>query len=204
MKTGKKGKAIDSNLSSEAAIKDDDFELTVNLKIGDQLLQIDIDDKLHIPSIDILTPQKTCNMMAENSAVHARWDVLANQAAIKADYEEMKFEIWSKEQSKRYREELAQVVGKKPTEKMVEEALMTDPEYLRKYSESLKRKEDALNIKSIARGFAERGERLVNIASMMKWERPLSTVRQRRDEDDTRAFSDNKENNDNTDNEDET
>lgn len=191
MKTGKKGKAIDSNLSSEAAIKDDDFELSINLKISDKILQIDIDERLHIPSIDILTPQKTCNMMAENSAVHARWDVLANQAAIKANYEEMTFEIWSKEQSKHYREELVQVAGKKPTEKMVEEALMTDPEYLRRYSNVLKQKEDSLNIKSIARGFAERGDRLVNIASMMKWERPLSTVRKRDNNDDVTAFSDN-------------
>lgn len=190
MKTGKKGKAIDSNLSSEPVIKDDDFELTVNLKIGEEVLQIDINERLHIPSIDILTPQKTCNMMAENSAVHARWDVLANKAAIKANYEEMKFEIWTKERSKHYREELAQVVGKKPSEKMVEEALLTDPDYLRKYSESLKIKEDSLNIKSIARGFAERGDRLVNIASMMKWERPLSSVRRPRDEDDVSAFSD--------------
>jgi hypothetical protein len=187
MKTGKKGRIIDSDSSST---KDDDFELSINLKIGDKDLRIDINDKLHIPSIDVLTPQKACNMMAENSAIHARWNVLANQAAIKADYEKMKFEVWAKEQSRHYREELAQVAGKKPSEKMIDEALMIDPEYLRRYSESLKKKEDALNIRSIAIGFAERGDRLVNIVSMMKWEKPSSSVKRRRDDDDATAFSD--------------
>jgi len=165
---GKKGKSKNP---------EDSFELKVSFKIDDKTLSIDVDEKLYIPSIDVLTPQKACNMMAENPAIHARWNVIANRAAYEADYAKMQFEVWVKEQSKHYRMELAETTGKRITDKMVEEAVMTDSEYLRKYHEYLKKREDAANVRSIAIGFGERGERLVNIVSMMKFEKPTANVK---------------------------
>ena len=168
-KKGKQGKVSKSGLSAI------DFKLTFN--IGDKVIEIDIDDKLHIPSIDVLTPQKACNLMAENPAIHARWNVLSNQAAVKADLEKVKFEVWVKKTSKHYRVELAETTGKRVTDKMTEEAVLTDPEYIRKYQIYLSAKEDAANMKSIAMGFGERGDRLVNITSMMKSEKPNSGIK---------------------------
>jgi len=178
---GKQGKAQDS--------------FKVILSVRQETLEIDIDHKLHIPSIDVLTPAKACNMMAENPSLHARWNVMANEAAVDYDREKMEFEVWCKQQSKHYREELAdQLGGKRVTDKMVEEAVMTDPEYMRKYRQSLEKKKDSLNIRSVAFGFGERGERLVNIVSMMKSEKPTSGVRSRDDdESDKKAFTDDDE-----------
>ena len=161
----------------KAKNREDSFELKVSFKFDDKILDIDVNEKLHIPSIDVLTPQRACNMMAENPAVHARWNVLANRAAYESDYAKMKFEVWIKEQSKHYRMELAESTGKRITDKMVEEAVLTDPEYLRQYHEYLKKREDAANVRSIAIGFGERGERLVNIVSMMKFEKPTANVK---------------------------
>ena len=57
-------------------------------------------------------------------------------------------------------------------------------------------KEDAANMKSIAIGFGERGDRLVNITSMMKKEKPNAGITNMYadmddDEKDKNAFSDN-------------
>jgi hypothetical protein len=164
------------------------IDFRVILQIRDDVIEVDVDDKLHIPSIDILSPQKACNMMAENPALHARWNVMANQAAVDFDREKISFEIWEKETSKHYRMELTEVSGKRVTDKMVEESVMTDPEYKRRYFEMLKKKEDAANIRSIAFGFGERGERLVNIVSMMKNEKSTSALKDE-EPDDIRAFS---------------
>jgi len=173
---GKKGKQVDS--------------FKVQLSVRQETLEIDINDKLYIPSIDVLTPAKACNMMAENPALHARWNVLANEAAMDFDKEKMEFDIWVKERSKHYREDLADVLGgKRITDKMVEESVMTDPEYMRRYKQVLEKKKDAANIRSISFGFGERGERLVNIVSMMKSEKPSSNIR-RQDDDDKNAFTD--------------
>lgn len=190
---GKKGK-----LEKQTKLSKDDFELTMSFKVGDELLTIDINEKLHIPSIDILTPQKACNMMAENASIHARWNVLSNQAAVKADRTKIEFEIWVKEKSRTFRLDLAEVSSKRITDKQVEEAVMTDPEYLRMYTRYLKAKEEAANLRSIAFGFGERGERLVNIVSMMKSEKSSASVKNKfyddnNDEDDVKAFSDSDE-----------
>lgn len=176
---GKKGRQGKQGVSTPSRVRlnEDDFELTISFKVGEETITIDIDDKLHIPSIDVLTPQKACNMMAENPSIHARWNVLANQAAVQADRTKIEFEVWVKERSKIYRSELAEVTSKRITDKMVEEAVMTDPEYLRMYNRYLKAKEEAANLRSIAFGFGERGERLVNIVSMMKSEKPTSSVK---------------------------
>lgn len=190
---GKKGKL---GKQTKLSVKDD-FDLTMSFKVGDELLTIDIDEKLHIPSIDVLTPQKACNMMAENASIHARWNVLSNQAAVKADRTKIEFEIWVKERSRAYRSDLAEVSSKRITDKQVEEAVMTDPEYLRMYNRYLKAKEEAANLRSIAFGFGERGERLVNIVSMMKSEKSSAGVKNKFDysdddnnEEDVKAFSD--------------
>ena len=177
---GKQGKKVDS--------------FKVVLSVRQETLEIDINQKLHIPSIDVLTPARACNMMAENPSLHARWNVMANEAAIDFDIEKMEFEVWCKERSKHWREELAdQLGGKRVTDKMVEESVMTDPEYLRNYRKMLEKKKDSLNIRSVAFGFGERGERLVNIVSMMKSENHSSGVKSRDDDDDDKdkkAFTD--------------
>jgi hypothetical protein len=197
---GKKGKSEKREIYQSK----DDFELTISFKVNNELLTIDINKKLHIPSIDVLTPQKACNMMAENASIHARWNVLSNQAAVNADRMKIEFEIWVKEKSRAYRSDLAEVSSKRITDKQVEEAVMTDPEYLRMYNRYLKAKEEAANLRSIAFGFGERGERLVNIVSMMKSEKSSVGVKNKFDysddddkEDDVKAFSNDEEEDEN-------
>ncbi|MDO8640070.1 MAG: hypothetical protein Q7R33_00835 [Nitrosarchaeum sp.] len=188
---GKKGKlpSYDSNVGVTLGRKT--FAIIVKFIVDDETLEFDVNEKLEIPSIDRLTPARICNMMAENPSVHARWNVLSNQAAVKYDYAKVDFEVWTKGRSKHYRKELAETIGKRITDKMVEEAVMTDPEYMRKFGELCKIKEDAANLKSIAIGFGERGERLVNILSAMKSEKPTSSTSSRGDEDEAehRAFN---------------
>lgn len=177
---GKKGKVAKS-------------EFKVTLFVRQETLEVDVNEKLHIPYVDLLTPARVCNMMAENPALHARWNVLSNEAAIEYDRAQMEFDIWVEEQSKHYREELADNMGgKRITDKMVKEAIMTDPEYMRRYNQVLDRKKDAANIRSIAFGFGERGDRLVNIISMMKSEKPTTFVRKDRfsNTNDESAFED--------------
>ncbi len=202
---GKKGKQTHT---SPEKMKSREFELKISFKVGEELLEFDVDRKLHIPSIDVLTPQKACNMMAENPSIHSRWNVLANQAAIQSDRLKMKFEVWVKERSRHYRSELADLTGKRVTDKMVEESVMTDPDYMRMYDDYLKSKEDAANLRSIALGFGERGERLVNIVSMMKWEKPTSIVKNGNkfdydDDNDRKAFDVNDKEEDNEEDDDE-
>jgi hypothetical protein len=185
---GKKGKAP---INSTPTSSEEDFQFSVNLKIGEKQLNLDVDKKLRIPSIDILTSQKACNMMAENPSLHARWNVLANQAACIADMEKIRFEVFVKEKAKLYRADLLETSGRRVTDKQVEEAVMTDPEYLRKYKDYLDKKENAANIRSVAMGFGERGERLVNITSMMKWEKPTSMIKKGRE--DSAVYADDNE-----------
>jgi len=179
MKTGKKGYQKHNK----------NWELKVSFKVDDELLDIDVNRDLHIPSADVITPAKVQNMMAENASIHARWNVLSNNAAFEYEDSKMEFEIWSKDQAKIYREEMGETTKKRVTDKMVEEAVMTDPEYIKKYRNVLKKKRDAANVKSIAIGFGEKGERLVNISSLMKSEKPTGKLSSRGD-DDIRAFSD--------------
>lgn len=193
MNVGKKGR--------QNSDEGKDFEFKVTFRINEELIEFDVDERLQLPQIDVMTPQKACNLMAENAAIHARWNVLANNAAIEHDMARIDFEVWEKNQAKIYRSELSESVKKRITDKMVEEAVMTDPQYLKKFNEVLKKKRDAANIKSIAIGFGERGERLVNIVSLMKSEKPTSGVtsgsRSRNnydnddDDSDRKAFEDN-------------
>jgi len=180
MKTGKKGR--------------EGFEFKVSFRVDEKMMEIDIHEKLNIPSIDTLTPSKIANLMAENPAIHARWNVLSNNAAIEYDHSKIEFEIWVKEQAKTYREELADTTKKRVTDKMVEEAVMTDPEYKKLYRKMLEKKRDAANLKSVAIGFDKKGERLVNISSLLKSERPRATASSssKDEDDDISAFSDDK------------
>lgn len=202
-KTGKLGKQ--GKIDTDDRGPEDKLGLFVVLRVNDEQLSIDLDEKLRIPSVDVLTPQKACNMMAENPSLHARWNVLANQAAFESDHEKIAFEVWVKEKSKSYRSDLASDSGRRVTDKQVEEAVMTDPEYMRRYDKYLKTRENAANIRSVAMGFGERGERLVNVVSMMKWERPTASVKHSgknsevyADDDETEkaAFTDNKNDDD--------
>ena len=189
-KIGKKGVKVESEIDADVGLV-----FKVSFKVDDKVLDFDINRKLHIPSVDILTPAKVANLMAENPSIHTRWNVLSNNAAIEYDKEKMGFDIWEKAQSKTYRKELIEVSGKRVTDKMVEEAVMTDPEYMKRYSKVLQKKQDAANIKSIALGFGERGDRLVNISSLMKSEKPTTYTKPDEDSrfDDKRAFRDDDE-----------
>jgi len=173
--------------------KGDSSSFKVSLFIREETIEIDLNEKLHIPEVAILSPARLCNMMAENPALHARWNVLANEAAIEYDRCQMEFDIWIEEQSKIQRESLHDGMnGKRITDKMVNEAVITDPEYKRKYHEVLNKKRDAANVKSVAYGFGERGERLVNITSMIKSEKPNAYVKNNNhsSDDDETAFKD--------------
>lgn len=148
------------------------FELKVLVEWDDKQLDVDINKSLHIPSIDTLTPSRLSNMMAENPAMIARWSVLANKAWHEYELLKTRFEVWEKGEHKRCREALLLESDKRKrmTERAIEEAVMSDPEYLRRMEILLQAQENAENIRSLARAFGAHGERLVNISSLMKVE----------------------------------
>lgn len=154
----------------KSTINGHDFELTITLAVSGTQLDFDINQKLHIPNVDTLTTGRLTNMMAETAAIHARWSVLSNQAAHAYDVAKIRFEVWEKQQLKRFREGLIDEKHKKQTERMIEESVMSDPEYIRRYEQVLEAKENASNVRSIAFAFGEKGDRLVNISSLMKME----------------------------------
>jgi len=184
MKTGKKGYSKD-----KSSLSDRKYDFKVSFNVDGDLLEFDINENLHIPYIDTLTPAKLFNLMAENPSSHARWNVLCNNAAYEYEEAKLDFEIWMKDQSKTYREELASVSGKRVTDKMVEEAVITDPDYRKKFKQMLEKKRDAANVKAVAIGFDRKGDRLANISSLMKSEK-TSNSSPVRDDDDIKAFSD--------------
>jgi len=153
----------------------EEFKVRLSVIIGGKLIESDLDEALHIPTVDKLNPVILANMMAENAALHARWNFLYNEAVYEYDINNTKLEVWIAKKSHEYRQSILNTQDKdgkpgKVTESMVDAALKADPEYESRNNDLAKSKKNMKHILALANGFGEKGEKVVSIASMMKWE----------------------------------
>ena len=147
-----------------------DFFVKVIVKVSGRIIEQDIEESLSIPTVDKLTLPMIQQMLAENPSLHARWNVLYNEAVYDFDIMKTKFEVWMSKKSSEYRKELEKIAKGRVTDRMVEDMIHDDPDFTR-YSDDLAlSKKNMKHIFAIANGFGEKGDRIVNIASMMKWE----------------------------------
>ena len=156
--------------NSETETGNEDFFVKITVKIGDRIIEQDLEESLSIPMADRISLPMILKMLAENPVLHARWNVIYNEAVCDYDMLKTKFEVWLSKKSAEYRKELEKVTKGRVTEKTVEEMIQSDPDYER-YSDDLAlSKKNMKHIFALANGFGEKGDRIVNIASMMKWE----------------------------------
>jgi hypothetical protein len=148
----------------------EDFAIKVSVKIGDRLIEQDLEDSLSIPTSDKLTLPLILKMLAENPVLHARWNVLYNESVFEFDVLKTKFEVWLSKKSSEYRKELEKVTKGRVTDKMVEDMIRADSEYEKISNEVALAKKNMKHIFVMANGFGEKGDKIVNIASMLKWE----------------------------------
>ena len=164
---GKKG-----NIQNLKTVNDDsyDFKVKINMNIGGKLIEEDIEEALTIPTIDKLNPTILANMMAESPSLHARWNFLYNEAVYEHDMEKTKVELWISKKSQQYRKDLAKTEKGRITDKMVDESVKLDPEYQGIMEGLALAKKNMKHILALANGFGEKGEKVISIASMIKWE----------------------------------
>lgn len=149
--------------------QDDTFKVSLNVKIGEKLIKSDIDEALFIPTVDKLNPTIIANMMTEIPSLHARWNFLYNEAVYEYDMLKTKSEVWFAKKAQEYRKDFERR-DKRVTEKMIDEAIKVDPEFQILNDDLAEAKKNMKHILAQANGFGEKGEKIVNIASMMKWE----------------------------------
>jgi len=157
-------------ISRKSQQKNDETIFKVFVQIGDKTIEQDIDESLSIPTSDKLTLQMVLKILAENPVLHARWNVIYNEAVCEYDIMKTRFEIWLSKKSSDFRKELELITKGRVTDKMVEDMVKTDPQYEIMNSDLAKAKKNMKHIFSIASGFGEKGDKIVNIASLMKWE----------------------------------
>lgn len=150
---------------------DDDncFKIKLSIKIGNKLIESDLDEALYVPTVDKLNPTMLSNMMSEIPALHARWNFLYNEAVYEYDILKTKLEVWNARKSREYRRQLSSD-SKKVTERMVEDMIHLDPEYKKLNDDISIAKKSMKQILAQANGFGDKGDKIISIASMMKWE----------------------------------
>lgn len=147
-----------------------DFFIKVIVKIGGKLIEQDLDESLSIPMADKLTLPMILKMLGENPVLHARWNVIYNEAVYEYDVLKTKIDVWSSKKSAQYRKELEKITKGRVTDKMVDDMIKEDPEYTQYYNDLALSKKNMKHIFAIANGFGEKGDKIVTIASMLKWE----------------------------------
>lgn len=148
----------------------EDFFVKIKVKIGEKTIEQDLEEALSIPMADRLTLPLVLKMLAENPLVHARWNVLYNEAVCEYDELKTKYEVWLAKKSAEYRKELAKVEKGRVTDKMVEDQIKCDPEYEKINTDLAISKKHMKHIFALANGLGEKGEKLVTIWSMLRWE----------------------------------
>jgi hypothetical protein len=140
------------------------------VKIGQKVIENDIDNYLSIPTCDKITLPAVLQILSENPTLHARWNVLYNEATYEYDVIKTKYEIWHSKKSLEYRKELSKVSKGRVTDKMVDDMIILDVEYESINNQLSESKKNMKNILAIANGFGEKGDKIVSIASLLKWE----------------------------------
>jgi hypothetical protein len=150
--------------------QDDSFSIKVSINVGGRLIEQDLEESLSIPTSDKLTLPMILKMLAENPVLHARWNVLYNEAVYEYDMQKTKFEVWLSKKSAEYRKELEKVAKGRVTDRMVEDMIKADPDYEKMSDDLATSKKNMKHIFVLANGFGEKGDKIVTIASMLKWE----------------------------------
>lgn len=150
--------------------EDKDFFIKVLVKIGEKTIEQDLEESLSIPMADKLNLPMVLKMLAENPVLHARWNVIYNEAVYEYDILKTKFDVWNSKKSAEYRKELEKTCKGRVTDKMVEDMIKDDPDFERYSDDIAMSKKNMKHIFAIANGFGEKGDKIVNIASMLKWE----------------------------------
>jgi DNA mismatch repair ATPase MutS len=161
----RKTKGVNSDSS-----EDEDFFVRVIVKIGDKRVEQDLEESLSIPMADKLTLPMVLKMLAENPVLHARWNIIYNESVYEYDVLKTKFEVWLAKKSAEYRKDLEKVSKGRVTDKMVEDMIKSDPDFERISEDIAISKKNMKHIFAIANGLGEKGDKIVNIASMLKWE----------------------------------
>jgi len=148
-----------------------EYEVIIKVKIGEKIIEQDLDNALYIPTADKLNPTMVSDMMAVQPSQHARWNVLYNEAVYDYDNMKTKYEVWTAKKAQEIRKEFSKIENSgRITEKMIEEAMKLDPEYDKMNDDLATSKKNMKNILALANGLGEKGERIVSIASLLKWE----------------------------------
>jgi len=155
---------------AKSEVIDDELSIKVSVKIGSKVIEQDIEQSLGIPRCDQLTLPSVLQIMSENPSLHARWNILYNEAAYEHDILKTKFEIWYSKKSHEYRKELEKTIKGRVTDKMVEDMIKSDFEYEEISNQVTLSKKNMKHIFVFANGFGEKGEKIISIASLLKWE----------------------------------
>lgn len=156
--------------NSEDENDENDFEIKISVKIGSKVIDEDLKTALYIPHVDKLNPVYISELLSKIPHLHARWNYLYNEAVFEYDIQKTRYEVFLAKKANEIRKELAQIEKGRITDRMVDDALKMDPEYEEYNNKLAEAKKNMKHILSLASGFGEKGEKLVNIASMMKWE----------------------------------
>lgn len=154
----------------EVTDQDFDFNVKVSVKVGTKLIEQDLEQSLSIPTADKLTLPMLLKMMAENPILHARWNMLYNDAVCEYDMLKTKFEVWNSKKSKEYRKALEKVTKGRVTDMMVNDMIKSDREFEKMSDDLALSKKNMKHIFAIANGLGEKGDKIVTITSMLKWE----------------------------------
>jgi len=169
----KKVETIEEKPVETAEVDKDEFKIVISVKIGQNIIEQDIGEALYIPTINKLNPATISKIMSENPSQHARWNALYNEAVYTHDMLKTKFEIWTAKKGRVLRSELNKIAKEEKirvTDKLVDDTLKSEPEYESISQEIAEAKKNMKHILALANGFGEKGEKIINIASMMKWE----------------------------------
>jgi hypothetical protein len=158
-------KQIEDNEADDAQ-----YEIKITVKIGSKIINEDLETALRIPSVDKLTPGYVGDMLSRIPHLHARWNYLYNEAVFEYDIAKTRLEIWFAKKEQEIRKDLMKTEKGRVTDKMVDGLVKMDDEYESKNEDLAVAKKNMKHILALANGFGEKGEKLVNIASMMKWE----------------------------------
>jgi hypothetical protein len=156
--------------NNEQVVDSSEINLNINFKIGNKIINEDVDRVTKIPTVDKLNPTTLISMLAENPNIHARWNVLNSQASFDTDIQKMRFEVWMARRSKEVRNELQREEKGRVTDKMVQETILLDPEYEKRQERVLEAERQQRQIYALATGIGKKGERLKDIAFMMRFE----------------------------------
>jgi hypothetical protein len=147
-----------------------EYSVKLTIKIGDKIVEQDLEESLSIPSPEKLNLTILSKLMAESASLQARWNYLYNEALCEYEILKRKFDVWNAKKSHEYRKELEQIAKGRVTDKMVEDAIKCDSEYSQLSDEISISKKNMRHVLAIANGFAEKGNKIVSIASLLKFE----------------------------------